>query len=71
MEFQGFDKSLVRFLGQLKHNNNRAWFERNKARYEAEVREPGLSALNPSAWLAVLPVPPAKGGRLPRKGNKF
>jgi len=38
--FEGFDESLVRFLGQLRRNNNRPWFERNKARYEAEVREP-------------------------------
>jgi uncharacterized protein (TIGR02453 family) len=43
MDFAGFDASLVRFLGQLQRNNNRAWFERNKARYEAEVREPVLA----------------------------
>jgi uncharacterized protein (TIGR02453 family) len=43
MDFQGFDKDLVRFLGQLKRNNNRPWFERNKARYEEEVREPVLA----------------------------
>ena len=43
MRFQGFDKSLVRFLGRLKRNNNRPWFERNKSRYEAEVREPILA----------------------------
>ncbi len=43
MSFPGFDKSLVQFLGQLKKNNNRAWFERNKARYEAQVREPVLA----------------------------
>jgi len=40
MCFQGFDQDLVRFLAQLKRNNNRAWFEKNKARYESEVREP-------------------------------
>jgi uncharacterized protein (TIGR02453 family) len=38
-----FRPSLVRFLGQLKRNNNRPWFERNKARYEAEVRQPVLA----------------------------
>jgi uncharacterized protein (TIGR02453 family) len=42
MGFQGFQPSLVQFLGRLKRNNNRAWFERNKARYEAEVRQPVL-----------------------------
>jgi uncharacterized protein (TIGR02453 family) len=43
MTFPGFDKGLVGFLGQLKRNNHRAWFARNKARYEAEVREPVLA----------------------------
>ena len=43
MKFQGFDESLVRFLRRLKQNNNRSWFERNKARYEAEVREPVMA----------------------------
>lgn len=43
MECQGFDRSLVRFLGQLKRNNDRAWFHRNKDRYEQEVREPVLA----------------------------
>lgn len=43
MEFTGFSDSLVRFLGQLKRNNNREWFSRNKDRYEAEVREPVLA----------------------------
>jgi uncharacterized protein (TIGR02453 family) len=42
MSFQGFDESIVRFLGQLKRNNNHSWFQRNKARYEAEVRGPVL-----------------------------
>jgi uncharacterized protein (TIGR02453 family) len=43
MEFTGFAPALVRFLAQLKGNNNRAWFLRNKERYEAEVRQPALA----------------------------
>lgn len=43
MAFEGFSEDLLRFLGQLKRNNNRAWFQRHKARYEAEVREPVLA----------------------------
>ena len=43
MRFKGFDESLVRFLRRLKRNNNRSWFEQNKAGYEAEVREPILA----------------------------
>lgn len=37
--FNGFGPAL-RFLGDLAENNNRDWFEQNKARYEADVREP-------------------------------
>jgi uncharacterized protein (TIGR02453 family) len=43
MEFTGFDRRLIRFLGQLKRNNERDWFIRNKPRYEQEVREPTLA----------------------------
>ena len=43
MEFQHFDPSLFRFLKQLARNNNRAWFQENKARYETEVLEPSLA----------------------------
>ena len=49
MAFPGFDRNLVRFLGQLERNNNRPWFERNKARYEAEVREPALAFIRAMA----------------------
>ena len=38
-EFNGFGPAL-RFLGDLAENNNRDWFETNKARYEEDVREP-------------------------------
>ena len=41
--FEGFNRRLVRFLAELKRNNNRPWFQRNKERYEAEVREPVLA----------------------------
>jgi len=37
-----FGPGVVRFLRDLETNNTRAWFERNKHRYEAEVREPAL-----------------------------
>ena len=39
-----------KFFRQLKRNNRREWFEKNKARYHAEVRDPLLelvSALEP------------------------
>src|SRR5512146_3090829 len=37
-----FSDELFRFLKQLKRNNKREWFQANKARYEAEVRDPCL-----------------------------
>lgn len=37
-----FSAATLRFLDELAANNNRAWFDANKARYEALVREPAL-----------------------------
>jgi len=35
-----FDPALFRFLTELKANNDRAWFQANRERYERDVREP-------------------------------
>lgn len=37
-----FSKATFNFLDELAANNNRGWFEANKPRYEALVREPAL-----------------------------
>lgn len=37
-----FGKATFAFLDELAANNDRAWFEANKARYETLVREPAL-----------------------------
>ena len=37
-----FTKAAFNFLDELAANNNRAWFEANKPRYESLVREPAL-----------------------------
>ena len=37
-----FSPATLKFLDELAANNNRAWFEANKPRYEALVREPAL-----------------------------
>lgn len=42
-KFTTFEPSLVKFLGQLKRNNNRDWFAKNKSRYEEDVLFPALS----------------------------
>ncbi len=38
----GFSEGLFRFLGDLKRHNDREWFQKNKARYEADARDPML-----------------------------
>lgn len=37
-----FTPALFDFLRQLKRHNDRNWFQANKARYEADVRDPSL-----------------------------
>lgn len=37
-----FTKATFSFLAELAENNNKAWFEANKQRYEDQVREPAL-----------------------------
>ncbi|MCA9689674.1 MAG: DUF2461 domain-containing protein [Myxococcales bacterium] len=44
-----FDAALLRFLGELTQNNDRAWFERNKPRYEQHVRGPALDFIRAMA----------------------
>jgi len=40
MSFTGFDKSFFNFFRELAKNNDRAWFEANKARYKEVVVGP-------------------------------
>jgi len=37
-----FGPELLKFLNELRAHNNRAWFQKNKKRYEKEVRDPFL-----------------------------
>lgn len=37
-----FTRETLRFLGDLKKHNERAWFAENKARYEEHVKDPAL-----------------------------
>ncbi len=41
--FSGFGPSTIGFLEDLEDNNNRAWFQANKDRYDTEVLEPALA----------------------------
>lgn len=49
-----FSKATLGFLNELAANNDRAWFEENKPRYEALVREPALE------FIAAMAAPLAK-----------
>ena len=60
-----FSSGLFNFLSELRAHNNRDWFQKNKQRYEAEVRDPlirfildlgpGLRKINP--YFVVNPSP--------------
>lgn len=41
--FEGFPKGCIKFLKQLKRNNNREWFEKHKEEFERNVKTPMLS----------------------------
>ena len=64
--------ALFRFLGELRRHNERAWFEENKSRYLAEVRDPLLgfvSAVAPKLAAIgshIVADPRASGGSLLR-----
>jgi len=41
--FNGFPPNTLRFLAALRRNNNRAWFQANRDRYEAEFLDPAFA----------------------------
>ena len=43
-----FTVNTFKFLEELKQNNNKAWFELNKSRYEADLLSPHLISLKKS-----------------------
>lgn len=44
-----FGRDLLQFLKELDRNNNRAWFDANRQRYEDSVREPALEFIRTMA----------------------
>jgi uncharacterized protein (TIGR02453 family) len=48
-DFPGFEPELITFLEDLRFNNERPWFDANKARYERCVREPALAFIEAMA----------------------
>ncbi len=41
--FSGFPPATLKFLRQLAKNNNKAWFTKNKPKYESDVLQPALA----------------------------
>jgi uncharacterized protein (TIGR02453 family) len=41
--FEGFPKECIRFIKQLKRNNNREWFEKHREEFEQNAKIPMLS----------------------------
>ena len=41
-----FDKGLFEFLSELKTHNDRAWFNKNKDRFEQDIKEPFLDFIS-------------------------
>lgn len=39
-EFKGFDKATIQFYENLKNNNNKEWFEKNRSVYDEKVLAP-------------------------------
>jgi len=71
--FRGFPKKSLPFLSELKANNNRAWFQENKCRYESLIRIPSLNFIEDMGPLIserlssyFLAVPKKVGGSLMR-----
>ena len=67
-----FSPELFLFLQQIKRNNRRTWFLKNRERYEEVARQPGLRFVldfsfrmkEISPWIVVNPKP--MGGSLQR-----
>lgn len=61
---------LFAFLGELKENNNRVWFQDNKERYENDVKDPLLTFIaafaerTPEISTSIMAIPRTTGGSL-------
>lgn len=66
-----FTAELLRFLTELKHNNQREWFQANKARYEREVRDPALRFIEAFAPALAAISPHFEANSKPTGGSLF
>jgi uncharacterized protein (TIGR02453 family) len=66
-----FTPELLVFLRQLRRNNNREWFTRNKTRYEQVVRDPALNFIGDFAPLLRRISPHFVADPRPTRGSLF
>jgi len=66
-----FSRGMFEFLADLALNNNREWFQANKARYEAEVRDPLVEFVSDFAERAGEISPHIKADPKPVGGSIF
>lgn len=66
-----FSPKFFQFLKELKANNNRDWFEKNKSRYEAEVKGPMLQFIADFAAPLRTVSPQFKADARPVGGSMF
>jgi len=66
-----FNPGLFKFLKDLKKNNDRAWFEKNKDRYEEQVKFPILSFISDLAPLLAKVSPHFVVDPRPNGGSMF
>ena len=70
--FAGFGTATLGFLAELEDNNNRDWFQANKARYDTNVLEPALDFIVavgdrlPAISKHLVAIPKRTGGSLMR-----
>ncbi|MDE0422213.1 MAG: DUF2461 domain-containing protein [Gammaproteobacteria bacterium] len=70
--FAGFGTATLGFLAELGDNNNRDWFQANKARYDTDVLEPALDFIVavgdrlPTISRHLVAIPKRTGGSLMR-----
>jgi uncharacterized protein (TIGR02453 family) len=66
-----FSPDLFRFLGRLKRNNNRKWFQAHKDEYESCVRDPALRFISDFAAPLYEITPHLVADARPSRGSLF
>ena len=71
MSQASFSPALFGFLSELRDHNDRAWFQANKARYEAVARDPALRFIEAIAPALAAISPHVEANAKPSGGSLF